>query len=169
MSFLELVEKRVSCRDYKKDKIDTLTIDYLMSCTALAPSAANRQPWEIILAESETVRKKLNLSYQREWFADAPLVAVFAGIKNKNWIRRHDGADYLLCDITIAASYFVLAAEEKGLGTCYIAAFEPEIVSRALDLSEDKVPLLMISAGYPSKEQSKVHDRKTIGEVFKKA
>lgn len=106
---------------------------------------------------------KLVMAYSRDWFAGAPLILVFTGLKGKNWVRS-DGTDYLMCDVTIIADYLILAATEQGLGSVYIAAFKPEIVSSALGLPEDEVPLLMTPLGYPAEGSTRERKRKEITE-----
>lgn len=166
MNFLDIVKKRVSCRCYGDRKIDDSVIEYIKECTRLAPSAKNMQPWDILMVESDDMLRELQKSYPRDWFSQAPLVAVFTGLKGESWTRRYDQADYMLCDITIAATHFVLAAEEKGLGTCYIAAFDPAVAKEVLGLPQGKEPLLMITAGYPGKELEREHKRKSAEEIF---
>ena len=41
MSFLELVEKRYSCRSYQPQSVEQAKLDYIMECVRLAPSAVN--------------------------------------------------------------------------------------------------------------------------------
>lgn len=166
MKFKELTEKRYSQRGYLDKIIEQDKLDYILECSRLAPSAANRQPWKIYIVKDAAIREKLVKSYDREWFAEAPLIVVFTGNRDKNW-KRKDGADYLLCDVTIIADYFILAAEEVGLGSCYIAAFDKEIAEQAIDLGENEEILLMTPLGYPKDGVTRERKREDIKDIVR--
>ncbi|KAA0258518.1 nitroreductase [Deferribacter autotrophicus] len=165
MSFLELVNKRYSFRGYLDKEVEQEKIDYILKCANLAPSAANRQPWKIYLVKDYEVRKKLAEAYPREWLIEAPIIVVFTGITDNNWIRS-DGKNYLMCDVTIIADYFILAATEVGLGTCYIAAFDEKKVIDALKLPENEIPFLITPLGYPKDGVTRPRKRKELNEII---
>lgn len=162
--FLKIANRRFSYRGYKDQEIPQSEIDYLLECSRLAPSAANKQPWKIHIVRDRKLREGLHQSYTRNWLLEAPLIVVFTGTRGQNWIRR-DGADYLMCDVTIIADHFIMSAAERGLGTCYIAAFEPEIVKNVLSLDENEIPYLMTPLGYPVAGARKERQRKDLSEI----
>ncbi len=164
MDYRNLVQARYSYRDYFDREVEEEKISYILEQARMAPSAANRQPWKIYLVSDPAVRNRLHESYPRDWFARAPLAVVFTGLSGTNW-KRKDGMDYLLCDVTIIADYFILAATEVGLGTCYIAAFDEEIVREALSLPSDEIPLLMTPLGYPVPGSIRERSRKSMDEI----
>lgn len=164
MRFTESVISRYSCRSYKDKEILKEDLDLILECARLAPSAANRQPWKIYIIKNENIKKKICESYSGEWLKTAPLIAVFCGLKNNNW-KRLDGADYLLCDITIVADHFIYAAHELGIGTCWVAAFNEQKVVETLNLSENEQPLILVPLGYPDDKAPAEKKRKTIEEI----
>lgn len=166
MSFFGIVNQRFSHRGYSNKHIEDEKLKYILDCTSLAPSAANRQPWKIYIVKDESIKKFIHKAYERDWFAEAPLIAVFTGLKDENWIRNYDQKDYLLCDVTIIADYFILAATEQGLGTCYIAAFNEEKVKNALNLPENEIPLLLTPLGYAKDNSSKPRARKEQSSII---
>ncbi|PLX68099.1 MAG: nitroreductase [Denitrovibrio sp.] len=141
-------------------------MDLILKCSIISPSAANKQPWKIYIVEDKAVQERIYAGYNRDWFREAPLIVVFVGLEGENWVRG-DKADYLLCDITIIADYFVLAATEQGLGTCYIAAFDEEIVHKALGLPNNEKVMLITPLGYPKEGAKRVRSRKDLSEVVK--
>ncbi len=163
MNFFNLVNQRFSHRGYKTTPVENEKLDYILQCARLAPSASNKQPWKVYVVKDELLKKNIVESYNREWFAEAPVILVFTGLRGKNWTRS-DGADYLLCDVTIIADYVILAATEQGLGTVYIAAFDEAKVARALNLPEDEIPLLMTPLGYPREGCTRERKRKEISD-----
>jgi len=165
MIFKELCEKRFSFRGFENKPVEQEKLDYIMECARIAPSAANRQPWKIYLIKNEDVKKSLVSAYNREWFAEAPVIVVFTGIEDENWVRNSDKTSYLLCDVTIIADYFILAATEQGLGTCYIAAFDPDKVRQALRLPKNETPLLLSPLGYPKANSTRERSRKEMDQI----
>lgn len=163
-AFFNIVNKRFSYRGYHDREIDEEDLRYILRCSVLAPSAANKQPWKIHIVRDQKIRKDLHGAYSRSWFFGAPVIVVFTGLHGENWVRR-DGLDYLMCDVTIIADYFMLAATEKGLGTCYIAAFEQDVVRDALNLPENEIPFLMTPLGYPDESAKKERVRKGLSEI----
>ncbi len=165
MKVKALFEQRASVRQYKNEKVPKEVILDLADAAKLAPSAVNLQPWKIYIVEKKSVREKINKAYPKEWFRKAPEVAIFCGLKNENWVR-NDGRSYLMCDVTILADYFVLAATEAGLGTCYIAAFDENIVKDALGLKQEE-PILIVTFGYPDENTNKKEKkRKRVDEII---
>ncbi|MGI6611861.1 MAG: nitroreductase family protein [Limnochordia bacterium] len=163
MSFLKLCRKRSSCRGYRPTPVPEQRLQYVLECARHAPSAANKQPWRIHIVEGEA-KKRLDTSYERPWFTEAPMAVVFTGVSGTNWVRS-DGMDYLMCDVAIICDHFTLAAAEVGLGTCWIAAFDKEAVRRALGLPPEEVPFFLTPLGFAQESSSREKQRKTLEEI----
>ena len=164
MDFYELVNKRFSYRGYINKPVEQNKLEYILECSALAPSAKNEQPWKIYIVQSDEVKEKLYEAYPRDWLKEAPIIVVFVGLEGKHWVRS-DGKSYLMCDVTIITDYFILAATEQGLGTCYIAAFDEEKVKAALNLPDNEKPFLMTPLGYPKPDSKRERKRKSLSEI----
>ncbi|BBB33109.1 nitroreductase [Thermotomaculum hydrothermale] len=164
MKLIDIINSRYSYRGYLDRNVEQEKIDYILECARLAPSAKNLQPWKIYIVKSKEMKERVCQAYARDWLKEAPIIAVFVGKKGSNWVRR-DGEDYLMCDVTIITDYFVLAATEMGLGTCYIAAFDREKLKEALNLPENEEPFLMTPLGYPKKEARRERSRKPLPEI----
>ena len=63
--------------------------------------------------------------------------------------------------------HLILAAEAEGVGTCWIAAFDPQVLRSALGLQENEAVFAITPLGYPRAGFVKkgVKDRKPLGEV----
>lgn len=164
MRVKELFEQRASVRKYKEEKVPKDVLMEVINTARLAPSAVNLQLWKIYIVTEGETKEKLNKAYPKDWFKQAPGVAVICGLENENWIRK-DGRNYLMCDVTILADYFVLAATEAGLGTCYVGAFDENIVKDTLNLKNED-PVLLITFGYPDDSvKKKEKKRKPVDEI----
>jgi nitroreductase len=148
MTFLELAKSRYSVRNYLPRPVEQEKLDYLLECGRIAPSAANYQPWHIIVIRHEDMRKRIAATYDRKWFAEAPVILVFCGDHNKGW-KRGDGKDHTDIDISIIVDHITLAAAEQGLGTCWICDFDEKKCAEVLDLPPHIEPIALLPVGYP--------------------
>lgn len=79
----------------------------------------------------------------------APLLVAICTVPGEAWVRR-DGRNYGDVDATIGMDHLILAAADLGLGTCWVAAFDPEAARRALGPMENMEPLALTPLGYPA-------------------
>ncbi len=170
MEYYKLIETRESVRNYDPDKkVSDEVLKRILNAGRLAPSAANRQPWTFYLVSSGEILKMVKQSYQREWFRDAPHVLVVAGDKTNSWVRPYDGYNSIETDLAIAMDHMILAAENEGVSTCWIIAFDYEKLREVLNLNENQVVYCITPLGYP-KEGYKKHGnkkRKSLDEIVK--
>ncbi|MFR9164954.1 MAG: nitroreductase family protein [Dysgonomonas sp.] len=167
--FKELLEKRYSVRTYLSKRIEEEKIEYILECARLAPSACNHQPWEFYVITSEEGRKAVQSAYPREWFTLAPVYIVICGDHNQSWKRPEDKKDYCDVDIAIAAEHICLAAESIGLGTCWVCNYNPDILNRFLNLSDNIEAVAIFPIGYIDEEKAKIPEkkRKPLNEIVK--
>jgi nitroreductase len=149
MEFSQLVRARYSVRAYKPDPVDDDTLRQILEAARLAPTAANRQPFRILVVHTEGRREELGRIYRRRWFVEAPIIICACGVPAENWVRM-DGKNYNDVDVTIAMDHLILAAADLGLGTCWVAAFDPDAAREVLNLPEGVEPVAFTPLGYPA-------------------
>lgn len=162
-NFLELVEKRYSCRSYQPQSVEQAKLDYVLECVRLAPSAVNKQPWKFHIVKSEDDKTKLQRCYNRTWFNSAPMYIIASILHNEEWIRS-DGKQHGNIDIAIAVEHLCLAATEQGLGTCWVCNFDAKLCKELFNLPENEEPAVLIPIGYPA-DEAKPKNRKDINEI----
>ncbi|MGB7297189.1 MAG: nitroreductase family protein [Candidatus Aminicenantales bacterium] len=149
MDFRELVKNRYSVRAYKSNPVEGDKLRKILEAAILAPTAANRQPFRLLVIKTEGRQKDLKRIYGRDWFVQAPLVVCACAVKGESWVRK-DGKNYGEVDATIAFTHLLLAARDLGLGTCWIAAFDPEAARDVLNLPSELEPVAFTPLGYPA-------------------
>ena len=149
MDFLELAEHRYSVRTYRPDLVADDLLRRVLSVAVLAPTACNRQPFRILVLQTRGHESELLRIYSHRWFVQAPLVLGFVGVLSESWTRR-DGVNYTFVDVTIAMDHLILAAAEQGLGTCWVAAFDPRAAREVLGLPPGVEPVAFTPLGYPA-------------------
>ncbi len=163
MEFAELIKKRYSVRAYKADAVEEDKLQQVLEAARLAPTAANRQPFRIVVIHTAGREAELRNIYHREWFAQAPLLLCICGVPAQAW-RRSDGKNYTDVDVSIAMDHLVLAAADLGLGTCWVAAFDPAAARQVLGLPDGVEPIAFTPLGYPA-DQLRPKERKALSEL----
>jgi nitroreductase len=165
MSFLELADKRYSCRAYRPDPVPEELLQQVLEAARLAPTAANRQPFRLIVIHTRGREEELKRIYGREWFVQAPLVIAACGLPEEGWTRR-DGKNYTEVDVAIAMDHLTLAAADLGLGTCWIGAFDAQAAREVLRLPENVEPVAFTPLGFPA-DQPRPRQRKSLSELVR--
>lgn len=166
MNFKDLCEQRFSARSYQSQEVPSEALDYILECARLAPSAVNKQPWLIFVCQEDSVRTRLQAAYNRAWFQEAPLYLVICRKAEASWVRPCDQKDHGDIDAAILSEHICLAATEKGLGSCWVCNFDPELVRVALDTDSSIIPEVIIPLGYTT-EKAADHpkSRKSLNEI----
>ncbi len=166
MEFERLIRARYSVRAYRHDPVAEDKLARVLEAARLAPTAANRQPFRILVIPTVGREVELERVYPRPWFVQAPLVLAACGVPSESWVRR-DGKLYADVDVTIAMDHLILAAANEGLGTCWIAAFDPVAAREVLHLDASLEPLIFTPLGYPA-DSPRPKQRKALGELIRK-
>ena len=139
MSFLDLVNKRYSVRNYKNTPVPQEKVVRCIEAARLAPSACNSQPWKFIIADEPALVNELAkaafeglLDFNNFAFKAPVLVLIVSEREN---LSAKFGSivkkkNFSLMDIGIAAEHFCLQAAEEGLGTCIIGWFNEKKVKK---------------------------------------
>jgi nitroreductase len=166
MEFRELIEKRYSVRAYKPDPVDEEKLEQVLQAARLAPTAANRQPFQLIVIHTAGREAELKRIYGRDWFVQAPVVICACGVPAQGWTRREDGKNYTDVDVAIVMDHLILAAADLGLGTCWIGAFDPDAAREVLGLPDGVEPIAFTPLGVPA-DQLGAKKRKPLAELVR--
>lgn len=165
MDFSELIRRRYSVRAYRPDPVEEEKLAQVLEAARLAPTAANRQPFQLIVIHTAGRERDLRRIYNSKWFVEAPIVICACGLPKEGWIRQ-DGLNYTMVDVAIAMDHLILAAAELGLGTCWIGAFNPQAAREVLGLPDDVEPIAFTPLGYPA-DQPRPKKRKPLEELVR--
>lgn len=152
------IRERRSCRAYRPDPVPDNLIRECVEAARLAPSACNKQPWRFYAVSAPDLRKQLCEEallpgIKMPWLEQAPVIMVLC-MKKK--LATHflapllSGIHYEYIDLGIAGEHFVLAAEERGLGTCWVGWIKAARTKKILNLPFDVTPVSFLSVGYPA-------------------
>jgi nitroreductase len=168
--FSQLLSDRRSIRNYTDEKVDVELVRQIIKDSTMAPNSGNRQPWRFsIINDRDLIRRisdesKRNIlatvtedpdSTKKRYegflknpdsnvFYNAPCLVLIFGDKAHRSIH---------VDCALAASYFMLAAADRGLGTCWVALGgeirDPELLE-IIGISEADAVVAPIILGRPA-------------------
>jgi nitroreductase len=152
-SLAALAKRRRSVRWFMQKPVERDLIDKALELGAQAPSACNRQPFEVrIFDDRELVRKVIDIPYGLAGYGhQVPVVAVVVGQQRHFFDERDRHLIYI--DASLAVMGFLFALETLGLSSCCVNWPDIESKEKAmatlLGLSPDERPVMCIAIGYP--------------------
>ncbi len=168
MNFSELIHKRFSCRHYSPEPIEEEKINQVLEAARLAPTAANRQPFQIIVIQTEKHdAEDLLRIYPKDWFIQPPIILCVCSLPDQAWYRKKfDGQNYSTVDVAIVVDHITLQAADIGLGTCWVGDFDPQAARDYLKLPEYVDPIAFTPLGYPL-DVPKAKTRKKLEDLIR--
>jgi nitroreductase len=150
VNLINAIYDRRSIRKYKSDPLSDDQIRNLLEAAMMAPSAMNRQPWHFVVCTDRELIDKIRSTHPyASSLAEAPVCIVMCADA--------DPIGYYQQDCGAATENLLLAANEMGLGTCWMGlAPRPERmdpIGELLGLPEGIVPFNLIAVGYPDEER----------------
>ncbi len=154
-NFLELLKSRRSCRRFTGEPVEQEAVADIMRAALMAPSGHRINPWEFILVEDRSMLKSLSVSKA----AGAQLLegAAMAVVV----VADTDKSDVWIEDCSIATILMQLAAEERGLGSCWVqirlrkdaeGGSAEENVKLLLGLPEHYAVLSIVAVGHKERD-----------------
>ena len=114
MELLELAKRRRSCRRYTGEKVSDEVVNEILKVALLAPSSWGQHPIEFVVLRDrkmiEAVARCKRMGAGPLPTADAAIVVMADTSNCELWIE----------DAAVASTYILLAAEELGIGACWI-------------------------------------------------
>lgn len=157
-----LLEHR-SIRKYKSDPIPEAILSKVLDAAIRASTTGNMQVYSIIVTKDQEVKDALwPFHFRQNMVKEAPLVLTFCADFNRfnKWCLQRDadpGYDNFLSfmtaaiDALLAAQNAAVAAEDQGLGICYLGTttYMAEEIAEVLSCPEGVVPITSLVMGYP--------------------
>jgi len=168
MDLNEALASRRAVRAYKPDVIDDATIHALIEAAIQAPSAMNEQPWSFAVVRDQSLLDRISQNAKEHMLRTTPAgllshhlsdmladksFQIFYHAPALIVISSHSESPWATIDCTLAAQNLMLAARERGLGTCWIGFFgfllnQPEVKSE-LGIPEDYRVVAPLALGHP--------------------
>lgn len=151
MEVLRAIKERRSFRKFKDKIVPHEMLISLLDAARWAPSSGNLQSWEFIIVEDPEIKHKLAEASLKQMFVkDASAIIVVCvdtercalkyGLRGKHL--------YSILEGGAAIQNILLAAEELGLASCWVSAFDETTVRNILEVPDPVLPLAIIPIGF---------------------
>jgi nitroreductase len=160
---IETIFNHRSIRSYKDTILEKPLLKELLTAASRASTTGNMQVYSIVVTTEKEQKEKLwEAHFRQNMVLQAPVILTFCADFNRfnKWCRQRraePGYDNFLSFLTaatdalLAAQNAALAAEEQGLGICYLGTtlYNADKIIEILDLPPDVVPITTLVVGYP--------------------
>lgn len=171
MNFMEIAEKRQSCRSYDPARaIEAEKLEAILAAARLSPSACNGQPYHITVCKGEIAKKVAEATKDMGINSFAPDAPILLVISEKPYVSKAAlGArikknDYRSIDIGILAAYITAEATAQGLGSCILGWLNEGNIRELCGI--DGTVRLVITLGYAKADDTlRQKKRKDIREL----
>lgn len=167
---MESLKKRRTIRNYQEQDISSDLLNDLLETSFRASTVGNMQVYSVIVTrDAERKAKLAPAHFNQPMVQTAPVVLTFCidlrrfskwceqrkaqpGYNNFEWFVT--GA----VDALLVAQTFCVAAEEKGLGICYLGTttYNPQMIIEALELPDLVFPITTVTVGWPAETPEQV-------------
>lgn len=150
MDFDKIIEDRYSLRKFKQEHLSEAVIDKILNSAHKAPTGCNYQPQRILVLNNEESLSKLRECTRCHF--NAPCAMLVCHNKDESWIRPYDGAMSSYVDGVIVTTYLMLAAQNEGVGTCWVMHFKPDMLREKFNIPQNVEPVALLLMGYPAED-----------------
>lgn len=151
-------------RQYSDRPISDEVVNRIVAAGIRGSNTGNMQLYSIILTTSQEVKERLAPAhFNQPMITSAPLVATICVDVNRmtRWcevsnaepaFNNFESFITASIDASITAQCMALAAEEEGLGLCYVGTttYNPDLIIETLNLPKGVFPLITLTIGYPA-------------------
>lgn len=171
MELQRVIESRHAVREFTSEPVVREVLERVVRAAALAPSAANEQPWHFYIAMGEA-RQKMgaviaqstvhlqefadvlppsSLEAATHWYASLGDAPILVAVSMKAAVDELDTLNKQL-SIGAAIENFLLAAVDEGLGACNItfSFWVRDELNEFLGLPAGETIVAVIAVGHPS-------------------
>jgi len=155
---------RRTIRKYAQRDIDSDLLERLLTAGTRASTTGNMQIYSIIVTRDQEMKKRLAPAhFTQPMVTEAPVMLTFCADFNRFnlWCRQREaepGYDNFMSFMTaaidslLAAQTICNAAEEEGLGICYLgtATYNADRIIEVLELPLGVVPVATVTLGWPA-------------------
>jgi len=150
MEFEKLIRERYSVRSFQAEHLPQKVLDKILAAGNLAPTGCNLQPQRILVINSDEGIEKLKGCTKCHF--GAPTALLVCHNKEESWVRKYDGALSSPVDAVIVATHMMLAAQNEGVGCCWVMHFDPAAMRETFAIPEKVEPVALLVMGYPASD-----------------
>ena len=148
---------RRSIRKFENKPIEASKLTQLVDLARFHATGGNVQPLSYAIVSRDPLRQKVfDLLAWAAYLPDYTCTAEHQPAAYIILLRDETKTKACMYDLGAASTTIMLAAEEMGIASCVLAAFDPKKLKPVLDLEEHLTPDLVIALGYAAHESKAV-------------
>jgi len=149
MDVEECIKTRRAIRKFFYGKLPKEKLVKILEAGRMAPTAGNLQNHEVIVVTDKDTKKAVaEACLQQYWIAGAPVILVVVAeheVQKMHYGKR--GEIYSVQSAANVAMNMILMAHSVGVASCWVGAFDDEMMRRALKIPDKVTPLTVIPIG----------------------
>ena len=166
-----VIEQRRDMRHFTNESVDEDILERLLKAAHFAPSVGFMQPWRFIRITDQRIRQDMHVLVEEERIATARamgeredefmklkveglqdcaevLVVSLMGDRDKHIFGRRTLPEMDLASVSCAIQNMWLAARAEGLGLGWVSIFDPEKLSKLLNIPKTGKPVAILCIGH---------------------
>lgn len=150
MELSEAIKTRRSVRRYTKKPVEEDTIKQIIEMGNMAPSAGNLQPRDFVVVKNQKTKQQLaQAALNQKFITQAPFVIIVCANSERASPYGNRGTDlYTIQDSAAAIENMLLVIVDYGLSSCWVGAFNENMVADILGLPNHIRPVAILPIGY---------------------
>lgn len=176
---MDTILKHRSIRNFSSQEIPQEVLDKILHAATRASTVGNMQVYTLIVTRSEEMKEQLSpCHFNQPMVKKAPVIVTVCADVNRfsKWCQLrgaepeyHNFVWFInsTIDALLASQNLSLAAEEEGLGICYLGTtlYTADKIIEVLNLPKGVVPITTIVMGYPEIIPQNITDRLPVNGV----
>lgn len=150
MDFEKIITDRYSVRKFKNEHLPQEVIDKILNMGHKAPTGCNYQPQRTLVFNTDESIDKLRECTKCHF--NAPTAMLVCYNKDESWKRPYDMAMSAGVDAVIVATYLMLAAQNEGVGACWVMHFKPQAMKEKFNIPDNIESAALLVMGYPAED-----------------
>ncbi len=172
MEFYDILQSRRSIRKYQDRPVDSELLERIFSAALRSSSSGNMQAYSVILTQDPELKRQLHKPhFEQDMVVEAPVLVTFCADfhRMREWLKLREAPlnfdnpmSFMIgaIDAILAAQTAALAAENEGLGICFLGTTLASCyeIGEILGCPKHVLPVAGFTLGYPA-ENPKPRDR----------
>lgn len=163
MELMEAIKTRRSIRKFSVRNVPTELVESVLESGLAAPSAGNLQARDFFVVTTADMREEFSrAAHDQTFIEEAPVtIVVCANLERIAPYGERGMTLYCLQDAAASIQNMLLMIHSLGLASCWVGAFNEEMVHEILKLPGHLRPVALLPIGYPAekgKERKKRDD-----------
>ena len=155
METWDALRARRNVREFADRPIRGDDLDRILEAGRRAPSAANSQPWDLVVVTDRAALERLAGAWQGAGHVarSAAAIALVAPV------REGERRDWVQYDLGQATMCMMLAAADLGIGSGHAAVADQGLAGELLGFPDDRFCACLLALGYPARRPLAPIDR----------